>query len=73
MNTRITVAATEKEWRALLALIPRCIECGALAEVMLNARPRCVPCAGRHRRGRCETPAWADIALRIHDAVGGTP
>lgn len=73
MSGRITIAATAAEWTALLALVPRCVECRGPGELRLDGRVRCVPCASRHRRGRCETPPWADVATRIHDAIGATP
>jgi hypothetical protein len=64
----ITIVLSEREWQALLAALPRC-HCGALAEVELNGRRACVPCASSVRRGRCRTLEHADAADAIVEAL----
>lgn len=67
-DLEITISAKESEWRALLAALPRCVHCGVLAAVTLDRSPMCCGCAGRYRRGNCETLAHTYIAERIDDA-----
>lgn len=69
MRRTITVAATEAEWRDLLAALPKCMSCGGIAEVLLDGRPRCCGCAASVRRGRCVGLDHSEVALRILDAV----
>lgn len=72
MAEMITIRATEREWRALHAALPKC-GCRMVAELRLNGLLSCVTCAAGVRRGRCETLEYADIVTSIEDAIGGAP
>jgi hypothetical protein len=66
---RSAVRLTEREIRALLDLCPRCRECRARAEIIINKRALCVPCAGLVRVGKAESPPWADAADALECAI----
>lgn len=64
----VTVTVSSEAWEALLAALPRC-PCRALAEVDLNGRRLCVPCAASIRRGKCRTLDHVDAADAIVEAL----
>jgi hypothetical protein len=68
MGMDIVVSVSREAWEALLAALPRC-PCGALAEVELNGRVACVPCAASVRRGRCRTLDHTHAMGAIVDAL----
>lgn len=65
---KIIVTASREDWEALLRALPRC-PCGALAELELNGRVACIPCAASVRVGRCRTLEHADAAGAIMGAL----
>lgn len=69
MSRRHETRLTEREIRALLALCPKCIECRARAELILNGAPRCVLCATKIPKGTPETPAWSNAADALECAL----
>lgn len=69
MSRRYETRLSEREIRALLALCPKCRDCGMRAELVLNGAPRCVPGAGKIPKGTAETPAWSNAADALECAL----
>jgi len=69
MSVRYSIRLTEREIRGLLDLCPKCRECRTRAEIMINSRALCIPCAAAVRAGRAESPAWADAAETLDGAL----
>ncbi len=67
--TRVTITAPREAWEALLRTLPRCVECGVLAEVKLGGLPRCCRCAVGHRGGQIQALPSATAAGAIVDAL----
>lgn len=68
-GARYAVRLTAREIRGLLDLCPRCRECSERAEIIINNRALCVPCASAIRVGNAESPAWADAAETLATAI----
>ncbi|MEP7049449.1 MAG: hypothetical protein ABJB12_03810 [Pseudomonadota bacterium] len=69
MTERVTVRITGAEIEALLAALPRCHECGARGEIIIDGRLLCLVHAGARRTGRAASPTWCDAADILAEAL----